>query len=96
MGNSNDLDAKLARIAGRVEDRAAGIRAELDRIGALEMATLCREAFGAKLAYLQTDRMGMGTDVQSVPYNFNLGPKHDAATRPVRKRTPVPGGRRDV
>ena len=45
---------------------------ELERIGALEMATLCRETFGARLVYLRTDRITQGRDVASVPFNFDL------------------------
>jgi len=78
--NDDDLDKRLARLNARVASRSDETRAELARIRALEMATLCRETFGARLGYLRTDRLEQGQDVESVPYNFDLRGHANAAS----------------
>jgi hypothetical protein len=80
---TDEIDAKLARLGARVAAQGETVRSELERIGALELATALRETFGAKLAYLRTDRIEQGTDVAGQPYNFDLRANH-AATGPVR------------
>jgi hypothetical protein len=69
----DEIDAKLARLGARVAAKSETVRSELERIGALELATALRETFGAKLVYLRTDRATQGTDwPQGQPYNFEL------------------------
>jgi CRP-like cAMP-binding protein len=50
---SDQLDEKLARLGARVAAQGETVRSELERIGALELATALRETFGAKLAPMQ-------------------------------------------
>lgn len=58
----DEIDEKLARIQARIDARHASTRAELERIGFLDVAEALRETFGARLGYLHTDRITIGTD----------------------------------
>jgi hypothetical protein len=58
-----ELDKKLARIGGRIQARADETRSELAAIGCLDLASACKEQFGARLAYLKTPRVELGSDV---------------------------------
>ena len=57
------LDAKIAKLAGHVADRAAETRSELAAIGCLELAEELKAKFGARLAYLKTPRVERGNSV---------------------------------
>ena len=57
------LDAKIEKLAGHVADRATETRAELAAIGCLDLATACKERFGARLAYIKTPRVERGNPV---------------------------------
>ena len=59
---ADEIDAKVATLAGHVADRAAQVRAELSTIGCLELAEACKSRFGARLAYLRTPRVQLGHD----------------------------------
>jgi hypothetical protein len=80
---ADDLETKLARLGARVAAQGETVRGELERIGALELAQALRETFGAKLAFLRTDRLTQGTDAESHPFNFDLRASH-ATAGPVR------------
>jgi len=60
------IEAKLARVGNRVHrqnaDRAAQVREELAAIGCLDLAEACKERFGARLAYLKTPRVELGSN----------------------------------
>lgn len=49
---TDDLDAKIARLGARVKTRSEDGRAQLEAMGALEIAQLLRETFQAKCVYL--------------------------------------------
>jgi hypothetical protein len=61
--SSDDLDAKLARVGRRIQAQSEVVRAELQSIGALDLAEECKSRFQARLAYLKTPRIELGTDV---------------------------------
>ena len=65
MSSDAELDAKLNRIGQRVHKqnaaRAEQVRAELAAIGFLELAEACKSRFGARLAYLRTPRVELGS-----------------------------------
>ncbi len=56
-------DAKVERVGRRIQARADETRAELAAIGCLDLASACKDTFGARLAYLKTERVEHGTDV---------------------------------
>jgi hypothetical protein len=55
-------DETIGRVNDRIADRAAKVRAELAAIGCLELAEACKERFGARLAYLKTPRVELGSN----------------------------------
>ena len=59
---SDEVERKRATLAGHVADRATQVRAELAAIGCLELAEACKERFGARLAYLRTPRVELGSN----------------------------------
>ena len=91
--SSDTLDAKLDRIGARVAARADDIRRELEAVGALEMAELCREVFSARLAYLRTPRVEHGADVRSVPYDLNIRGHANGAASVDGGQPPLAGQR---
>ena len=59
---SDEVERKRATLAGHVADRAAQVREELAAIGCLDLAEACKERFGARLAYLKTPRVELGSN----------------------------------
>lgn len=58
---TDDLDAKLDRIANRIQARRSEVRAHLGlRPDLLDLAEACKETFGAKLVYLKVDGFETG------------------------------------
>ena len=83
----DEIDARLARLAGRVQARSAETRALLADAGCLELAEAARETFGAKLVYLRAGDHEQGTEPpQGVPFNFDLRPNQLVAKNRRRDR----------
>lgn len=86
-----ELDEKLARLGARVADRGERTRRELEQAGFLEAAELLRTTFQARLTYLKTERIELGTDLpQGQPYNFDLKGHAHVAANAIRGRTESP------
>jgi hypothetical protein len=60
-------DETIGRVNDRIAARAEKVRAELAAIGCLELAEACKERFGARLAYLRTPRVELGSNPFSGP-----------------------------
>jgi hypothetical protein len=69
MSGHDELDEKLARLAGRVHARSEDTRAKLEALGCDQLARQLRDAFGAKLAYLGPD----AGFAHGHAYDFELG-----------------------
>ena len=59
---SDEVERKRSTLAGHVADRAAQVRSELSAIGCLDLAEACKERFGARLAYLKTANVELGSN----------------------------------
>jgi hypothetical protein len=98
----DDTDAKLAGLNRRVQARAEVVRAELQSIGALDLAEECKSRFSARLAYLKTPRIELGSDTfpgRGCVWTEYLGPKvkHEYQATGPQQVGQVPGRRvRDV
>jgi hypothetical protein len=60
-------DETIARVNDRIAERAEKVRAELAAIGFLELAEACKSRFSARLAYLKTPRVELGSNPFSGP-----------------------------
>jgi hypothetical protein len=88
VGSDDEIDAKLAGIGRRVQQRneaaAADIREKLAALGCLELAEALKDKFGARLAYLGPPE-GFP---HGHPYNFDLRGHANASASTVHGHTP--------
>jgi len=55
-------DEAIGRVNDRIADRAAQVRTELAAIGCLDLAEELKAKFGARLAYLKTANVELGSN----------------------------------
>ena len=61
---TDEIDAKLERLAGRVQAQRDRVRAELEKEpGLLHLVEALRETFGAKLVHLKTATFETGQEL---------------------------------